>query len=57
MAKLERRAFSGFGTIRTEGSSQTGLLQLAAFSFRTIKYWSGFAGDFWSPSSKCSVNN
>jgi hypothetical protein len=25
---------------------QTGLLQLAAFSFRTIKYWSGFAGDF-----------
>jgi hypothetical protein len=24
----------------------TGLLQLAAFSFRTIKYWSGFAGDF-----------
>ena len=23
-----------------------GLLQLAAFSFRTIKYWSGFAGDF-----------
>jgi hypothetical protein len=26
--------------------SLTGLLQLAAFSFRTIKYWSGFAGDF-----------
>jgi alpha/beta superfamily hydrolase len=26
--------------------TQTGLLQLAAFSFRTIKYWSGFAGDF-----------
>jgi hypothetical protein len=25
---------------------QTGLLQLAAFSFRTIKSWSGFAGDF-----------
>jgi hypothetical protein len=24
----------------------TGLLQLAAFSFRTIKYWSGFAGEF-----------
>jgi hypothetical protein len=24
----------------------TGLLQLAALSFRTIKYWSGFAGDF-----------
>jgi hypothetical protein len=24
----------------------TRLLQLAAFSFRTIKYWSGFAGDF-----------
>jgi hypothetical protein len=24
----------------------TGLLQLAAFSFRTIKYWSGLAGDF-----------
>ena len=23
----------------------TGLLQLAAFSFRTIKSWSGFAGD------------
>jgi hypothetical protein len=23
-----------------------GLLQLAAFSFRTIKCWSGFAGDF-----------
>jgi len=33
----------------------TGLLQLAAFPFRTIKYWSGFAGDFWSPSSKCSA--
>ena len=57
MAKLERRAFSGFGTIRTEGSSQTGLLQLAAFSFRTIKYWSGFAGDFESASSKCSAKN
>jgi hypothetical protein len=27
---------------------QTDLLQLAAFSFRTIKYWSGFAGDCWS---------
>jgi uncharacterized protein YggE len=27
-------------------SIQAGLLQLAAFSFRTIKYWSGFAGDF-----------
>jgi hypothetical protein len=27
-------------------SGLTGLLQLAAFSFRTIKYWSGFAGDF-----------
>jgi hypothetical protein len=25
--------------------AQTGLLQLAAFSFRTIKSWSGFAGD------------
>jgi hypothetical protein len=25
---------------------QTGLLQLAAFSFGTIKFWSGFAGDF-----------
>jgi GntR family transcriptional regulator, arabinose operon transcriptional repressor len=24
----------------------TGLLQLAPFSFRTIKYWSGFAGNF-----------
>jgi len=24
----------------------TGLLQLAAFCFRTIKSWSGFAGDF-----------
>jgi hypothetical protein len=24
----------------------TGLLQLVAFCFRTIKYWSGFAGDF-----------
>jgi hypothetical protein len=24
----------------------TGLLQLAAFSLRTVKYWSGFAGDF-----------
>jgi hypothetical protein len=28
------------------GLSLTRLLQLAAFSFRTIKYWSGFAGDF-----------
>jgi hypothetical protein len=28
------------------GISLTGLLQLAAFFFRTIKYWSGFAGDF-----------
>jgi len=34
-----------------------GLLQLAAFSFRTIKYWSGFAGVFWSPTSKCSAKN
>jgi hypothetical protein len=34
-----------------------GLLQLAASSFRTIKYWSGFVGDFWSPTSKCSANN
>jgi len=24
----------------------TGLLQLVAFCFRTIKSWSGFAGDF-----------
>jgi hypothetical protein len=35
----------------------TGLLQLAASSFRTIKYWSGFAGDFESTSSKCSAKN
>jgi len=35
----------------------TGLLQLAAFSFRTIKYWSRFAGDFELPTSKCSANN
>ena len=28
------------------GVTQAGLLQLAEFSFRTIKYWSGFAGDF-----------
>ena len=33
----------------------TGLLQLAAFSFRTIKSWSRFAGDFRSPTSKCSA--
>ena len=25
---------------------QAGLLQLAAFYFGTIKFWSGFAGDF-----------
>ena len=31
----------------------TGLLQLAAFSFRTIKSWSRVAGDFRSPTSKC----
>jgi hypothetical protein len=30
---------------RLEEQVQTGLLQLAAFSFRTIKSWSGFAGD------------
>jgi transposase len=35
----------------------TGLLQLAAFFFRTIKYWSGFAGNFCSASSKCSAND
>jgi hypothetical protein len=35
----------------------TGLLQLATFSFRTIKYWSGLAGDFESASSKCSAKN
>ena len=34
-------------------STLTHLQQLAAFSFRTIKYWSGFAGDFLSLSSKC----
>ena|SRR6266436_6085323 len=33
----------------------TGLLQLAAFCFRTIKSWSRFAGDFRSPTSKCSA--
>jgi hypothetical protein len=33
----------------------TGLLQLAAFPFWTIKYWSGFAGDFGSPTSKYSA--
>jgi hypothetical protein len=32
-----------------------GLLQLAAFSFRTIKYWSGFAGDLWSVHDLSSV--
>ncbi|MGA8660570.1 MAG: hypothetical protein WB586_31035, partial [Chthoniobacterales bacterium] len=35
----------------------TGLLQLAASSFRTIKYWSGLAGDFGSPTRKCSAKN
>jgi hypothetical protein len=35
----------------------TGLLQLAAFSFRTIKSWSDFAGDFRSPTSKCSAKD
>src|SRR4029077_5284906 len=34
---------------------QAGLLQLAAFCFRTIKSWSRFAGDFRSSTSKCSA--
>ena len=50
-----RLLFSGYGLGKYPASLQagllgqdalTGLLQLAAFSFRTIKYWSGFAGDF-----------
>ena len=39
----------------TDSKIQAGLLQLAAFSFRTIKSWSRFAGDFRSPTSKCSA--
>jgi hypothetical protein len=35
----------------------THLLQLAAVSFRTIKYWSGLADDFCSMTSKCSAKN
>jgi hypothetical protein len=35
----------------------TGLLQLAVFFFRAIKYWSGFAGDFCSATSKCSAKD
>ena len=35
----------------------TRLLQLVTFCFRTIKSWSGFADDFWSPNSKCSAKN
>ncbi len=30
--------------------------QLAALSFRTIKYWSGFAGDVWSPTDTKSMD-
>jgi hypothetical protein len=36
--------------------AQTGFLQLAGSSFRAIKYWSGFAGDFCSGTLKCSAN-
>jgi hypothetical protein len=34
-----------------------GLLQLAVFFFRAIKYWSGFAGVFCSVTSKCSAKD
>jgi len=36
--------------------AQARLLQLAEFSFKTIKYWSGFADDFCSKTPKCSAN-
>src|SRR5277367_6705709 len=32
------------------------LLQLTEFSFKTIKYWSGFADDCRSKTLKCSAN-
>jgi hypothetical protein len=32
--------------------TQADLLQLATFRFRTIKYWSGLAGDRGAPASK-----
>jgi hypothetical protein len=32
------------------------LLQLTEFSFKTIKYWSGFADDSRSKTQKCSAN-
>jgi hypothetical protein len=44
------------GSLHQKEKIVTRLLQLAAFSFRTIKYWSGFAGNFLSPTSKCSAN-
>ena len=34
----------------------THLLQLTEFSFKTIKYWSGFADDCRSKTLKCSAN-
>jgi hypothetical protein len=43
------------GSAGWQGNILTRLLQSAAFSFRTIKYWSGFADNFWSATSKCSA--
>ena len=38
------------------GRPYTHLLQLTEFSFKTIKYWSGFADDCRSKTLKCSAN-
>jgi hypothetical protein len=61
---LPVRSFSSYFSVGP-GETITGIswdgftrfLQLVTFCFRTIKSWSGFADDFWSPNSKCSAKN
>ena len=44
--RFQSRHHRGFSNQEEIRKLLTGLLQLAAFYFGTIKFWSGFAGDF-----------
>jgi hypothetical protein len=48
--------FAGGYAPASRTRSYTHLLQLTEFSFKTIKYWSGFADDCRSKTLKCSAN-
>ena len=45
-----------FGLVTSSNLRLTRLLQLAGFSFKKIKYWSGFAGGSGPKTLNCSAN-